>query len=191
MLEALFSVPRASFLPATMQAEAGDDCAIPIGYAQTTSQPSLIALMLEALELTPDDTVLEIGTGLGYQAAVLARLARHVFSVERMAELAEAARANLRKENAGNVEVVTGDGTLGLPGAGPFGAIVVAAAFVSVPEPLSAQLAPGGRLVMPLGNGGGELVKVFEKRGSELAEVRVLCGARFVPLVGVNGFAGP
>jgi protein-L-isoaspartate(D-aspartate) O-methyltransferase len=188
VIEALRTVPRASFVPGEMQAEVGYDYAIPIGRSQTTSQPSLIALMIEALELRPDDTVLEIGTGFGYESALLARLARKVFTIERIPELAEAARLNLASEDIVNVEVVTGDGTLGLAGSAPFDGIVVAAAFFNVPEPLAAQLAPGRRLVMPVGNGGGDLVTVFEREGARLVERRVLCGARFVPLLGVNGF---
>ncbi|MGO9965214.1 MAG: protein-L-isoaspartate(D-aspartate) O-methyltransferase [Acidimicrobiales bacterium] len=188
VLEALRGVRRASFVPGAVRNEVGYDCAIPIGQAQTTSQPSLIGLMIEALELGPDDTVLEIGTGYGYEAALLARLARRVFSVERIAELAEAARRNLQAEGVQNAEVVTGDGTLGLAEAAPFDAIVVAAAFVRVPAPLAAQLGPGGKLVMPVGNGGGDLVKVFESRDNALVELRVLCGARFVPLLGEHGF---
>jgi protein-L-isoaspartate(D-aspartate) O-methyltransferase len=188
VLEALRTVRRASFVPSEMRNEVGHDCAIPIGQAQTTSQPSLIGLMIEALNLEPEDTVLEIGTGYGYQAALLAKLARRVFSVERISQLAEVARHNLKAEGVLNAEVVTGDGTLGLPSSAPYDGIVVAAAFLRVPAPLAAQLAPGGKLVMPVGNGGGDLVKVFEARNSKLVELRVLCGARFVPLLGANGF---
>ncbi len=188
MLEALRTVRRASFVPSEMRNEVGYDCAIPIGQAQTTSQPSLIGLMIEALDLEPENTVLEIGTGYGYEAALLAKLARRVFSVERISELAQVARRNLSAEGVLNAEVVTGDGTLGLPNSAPFDGIVVAAAFLRVPAPLADQLAPGGKLVMPVGNGGGDLVKVFEARDSGLVELRVLCGARFVPLLGENGF---
>jgi len=188
VLEALRTVRRASFVPIEMRNEVGYDCAIPIGRAQTTSQPSLIGLMIEALDLGPQDTVLEIGTGYGYQAALLARLAHRVFSVERISELAQAARRNLKAEGVLNAEIVTADGTLGLPGFAPFDGIVVAAAFLRVPVPLAAQLSPGGKLVMPVGNGGGDLVKVYEARDGELVELRVLCGARFVPLLGENGF---
>jgi protein-L-isoaspartate(D-aspartate) O-methyltransferase len=188
VLEAVRTVRRASFVPEELRDEVGYDCAIPIGRAQTTSQPSLIALMLDALDLEPDDTVLEIGTGWGYQTALLARLVRYVFSVERIGELAQAARSNLSAEGVVNAEVVVGDGTLGLAERAPFDGIVVAAAFLGVPAPLASQLAPGGRLVMPVGNGDGDLVKVFEKRDDDLVELRVLCGARFVPLLGANGF---
>jgi len=188
VLEAVRTVRRGNFVPWELRREVGYDYAIPIGQAQTTSQPSLIALMIESLDIEPDDTVLEIGTGFGYEAALLSKLARHVFTVERIAALAEAARHNLESEGVSNVEVFTGDGTLGLPDFAPYDGIVVAAAFLRVPAPLAQQLAPGGRLVMPVGNGGGDLVKVFQKRDDELVERRVLCGARFVPLLGVHGF---
>jgi protein-L-isoaspartate(D-aspartate) O-methyltransferase len=191
VLEAVRAVRRAAFVPAALRDEAGYDYALPIGRAQTTSQPSLIALMIESLGLEGNETVLEVGTGYGYQTALLARLARRVLSVERIAELAEAARSNLAAEGVANAQVVIGDGTLGLPDFAPYDAVVVAAAFHAVPAPLGAQLASRGRLVMPVGNGGGDLVKVFEKRGGELVEMRVLCGARFVPLLGENGFRSP
>ncbi|MGA2529054.1 MAG: protein-L-isoaspartate(D-aspartate) O-methyltransferase [Acidimicrobiales bacterium] len=191
VLGALGSVSRAGFVPEQVRAEVRHDYAIPIGRAQTTSQPSLIALMIEALEIDAEDTVLEVGTGYGYEAALLARLAWRVYSIERIPELAEAARVNLQRAGISNVEVVTGDGTLGLPERSPFAGIVVAAAFLSVPDPLAAQLSPGGKLVMPVGNGGGDLVKVFDKKDGDLVEKRVLCGARFVPLLGVNGFEIP
>jgi len=191
VLEAMRTVRRGSFVPRELRREVGSDYAIPIGMAQTTSQPSLIAMMIEALDLQPEDTVLEIGTGYGYEAALLSKLARRVFSVERIPELAEVARRNLEAEGALNVTVVTGDGTLGLTEAAPFDGIVVAAAFVRVPAPLADQLAEGAKLVMPVGNGGGDLVKVFQRQGGDLLEKRVLCGARFVPLLGANGFEAP
>ena len=191
MLDAVRSVPRARFVPEEMADKASLDYAIPIGRGQTTSQPSLVALMIEALALGPSDTVLEVGTGFGYQAALLARLAGRVFSVERIPALAIVAEQNLKAAGALNVQVVTGDGTLGLPEWAPFDAVVVAAAFWSVPVQLVAQLGPGGRLVMPVGNGGGDLVTLFEKQADELVERRVLCGARFVPLLGENGFPVP
>jgi protein-L-isoaspartate(D-aspartate) O-methyltransferase len=188
VIDALRTVRREAFVPEEMREDAGFDGVIPIGHSQTTSQPSLIALMIEALAIDPEDTVLEVGTGYGYQTALLAKLAHKVSSVERIPELAEASRLNLSQAGVSNAEVVVGDGTLGLPRSAPFDGIVVSAAFLRVPAPLAAQLAPRGRLVMPLGNGGGDLVKLFEARGGELTELRVLCGARFVPLVGENGF---
>ena len=189
VIEALRVVRRRAFVPVELRREVGHDYAIPIGKGQTTSQPSLIALMIESLELGPHDRVLEIGTGCGYQTALLAALTEKVFSVERIPELTHLARRNLEAEGVLNVELVTGDGTLGLARSAPFDGIVVAAAFHHVPPPLAEQLAPGRRLVMPVGDGLGDLVKVFEKQHDELVEVRVLCGARFVPLLGENGFS--
>ena len=191
VLDALREVRRSRFVPPDLRREAGLDYALPIGNGQTTSQPSLIALMLEALELEPEDKVLEIGTGFGYETALLSRLARQVFSVERIDELAQAARSNLEAEGISNVQVVTGDGTLGLGSAAPFDGIVIAAAYLNVPAPLADQLAPGRNLVMPVGDGSGDLVKVFQRQGDRLVERRVLCGARFVPLFGENGFELP
>ena len=189
VLAALGSVPRGAFVPEELRDDAAYDCALPIGLGQTTSQPSLVAMMIESLAIGPDDTVLEVGTGHGYEAALLGRLARRVFTVERIAALAEVARHNLEAAGVGNVEVVLGDGTLGLAAQAPFDAIVVAAAFLNVPAPLAEQLGEGGRLVMPVGNGGGDLVTLYVKRADALAELRVICGARFVPLLGANGFA--
>jgi protein-L-isoaspartate(D-aspartate) O-methyltransferase len=188
VLEAVRAVPRAAYVPSASVRDAQRDRAIRIGGGQFTSQPSLIALMLEALELTGDERVLEVGTGLGYQTALLARLARDVWSVERIPELAAAAAANLAAEGAGNVTVVTGDGSEGLPDAAPFDAIVVAAAHPRVPPPLVAQLADGGRLVQPIGAGGHEDVTLFRRAaGGELVRVRLLVPARFVPLRGRHG----
>ncbi len=191
VLDALREVRRSRFVPPDLRREAGLDYALPIGNGQTTSQPSLIALMLEALELEPEDKVLEIGTGFGYETALLSRLARQVFSVERIDELAQAARSNLEAEGISNVKVVTGDGTLGLGSAAPFDGIVIAAAYLNVPAPLADQLAQERNLVMPVGDGSGDLVKVFQRQGDRLVERRVLCGARFVPLFGENGFELP
>lgn len=188
VLAAVRAVPRAAFIPEEIRGDAPYDYALPIGLGQTTSQPSLVAMMVEALDIGPDDVVLEVGTGHGYEAALLGRLARSVLTIERIPALAMVARHNLEAAGVSNVEVVVGDGTLGLPGRAPFDAVVVAAAFVSVPVPLGEQLRQGGRLVMPVGNGGGDLVTLYEKRGDGLAELRVICGARFVPLLGANGF---
>jgi len=162
---------------------------VPIPHDQVTTQPSLVAKMVEALELGGDETVLEVGTGHGYQTALLAELARSVWSVERFPDLAETARDNLERHGAHNVEVVVGDGTLGLPEHAPYDAIVVAAAFPHVPDPLAAQLAPGGRLVHPLGPGGREDVALFEKGPRELVRRRTIVGAHFVRLVGERGFS--
>jgi protein-L-isoaspartate(D-aspartate) O-methyltransferase len=187
VLAAITSVPRSRFVPTEHAALANVDTPIPIPHEQVTTQPSLVARMVEALALGGDDRVLEVGTGYGWQTALLARLAREVFSVERLADLAETARVGLAA--CGNVHVVIGDGSQGLPEHAPFDAIVVAAAYPQVPEPLAEQLAEGGRLVQPLGFGGAEDVVLFEKRGREIRNARSVSGAHFVRLHGRHGFA--
>jgi protein-L-isoaspartate(D-aspartate) O-methyltransferase len=189
VLEALAAVPRARYLPLGYASVANRDAPVPIGGDQVTTQPSLVAVVVEALALGGDERVLEVGTGLGYQAAVLARLAREVWSVERRPELAAAAAANLAAEGVGNVHVIAGDGSEGEGEGAPYDAIVVAAAHPLVPPPLATQLAEGGRLVQPIGPGGAEDVTLFRRRGGVLARERVVIGARFVPLYGRHGFA--
>jgi protein-L-isoaspartate(D-aspartate) O-methyltransferase len=187
VLATIAAVPRAGFVPATFVGLADFDTPIPIPHAQVTTQPSLVARMVEALSLDWEERVLEIGTGYGWQTALLARLAREVFSVERFADIAEAARAALGGRE--NVHVVVGDGSEGLPEQAPFDAILVSAAYPSVPAPLAEQLAEGGRLVQPLGPGGDEDVVLFEKRRGALQRIRSLGGAHFVRLHGRHGFA--
>jgi protein-L-isoaspartate(D-aspartate) O-methyltransferase len=189
LLEALRRVPRAEFVPPEHAVRAYRDEPIPIPHGQVTTQPSLVARMVEALSLDGAEAVLEVGTGFGFQSAVLAQLAGHVWSVERWGDIAETARRNLALHGAANVEVIVGDGSLGLPERAPFEAIIVSAAFPRVPEPLVEQLVDGGRLVHPLGPGGAEDVVLFEKEGSELRRRHVLCGARFVKLYGSHGFS--
>jgi protein-L-isoaspartate(D-aspartate) O-methyltransferase len=186
VLAAIAAVPRAEFVPAEYADAAEVDAPIPIPREQVTTQPSLVARMVEALGLEGDERVLEIGTGYGWQTALLAELAREVFSVERFADLAETARAALADRE--NVHVVVGDGSQGLPEQAPFDAILVAAAYPSVPSPLAEQLAEGGRLVQPIGYGGAEDVVLFEKRAGELERVRSVSGAHFVRLHGRHGF---
>lgn len=188
VLAAVRDVPRERFVPSEHVSGARLDRPIPIAADQVTTQPSLVARMVAALDLEGTERVLEIGTGLGYQAAVLARLAAQVWSVERFEELARAARANLAGAEVDNVAVVVGDGTLGLPEHAPYDAVIVAAAFPEVPRPLTEQLRDGGRLVQPMGRGGAEQVTAFEKRGGELRRVGVVTGAYFVRLVGEHGF---
>jgi protein-L-isoaspartate(D-aspartate) O-methyltransferase len=147
-----------------------------------------VAQMVEALELAGGERVLEIGTGLGWQTALLTRLAARVWSIERWADLAEEARGRLQRFGANNVEVTVGDGSAGLPEHAPYDAILVSAAYPSVPDAFSLQLADGGRLVQPVGPGGAEEVVLFEKQGEELTERRMLTGARFVRLYGRHGY---
>jgi protein-L-isoaspartate(D-aspartate) O-methyltransferase len=186
VLEAIAAVPRAEFVPSEGVDLAELDTPIPIPHEQVTTQPSLVARMVEALALDADVRVLEVGTGYGWQTALLARLAGHVFSVERFADLAETARRHLAGYE--NVTVVVRDGSAGLPAHAPFDAILVSAAFPRVPEPLEEQLAEGGRLVQPLGPGGAEDVVLFEKRDGELRRIRSVSGAHFVRLYGEHGF---
>ena len=186
VLEALAAVPRTRYVPQDNYAAVDRDRPIPIGGAQVTTQPSLVATMVEALEPSGVERVLEIGTGLGYQAAILGRLAAEVWSVERLPELAAAAAANLAGE--GNVHVVVGDGTEGLADSAPYDAIVVAAAHPRVPAPLAAQLVEGGRLVQPIGPSGREDVTLFRRRAGTLQRDRIVARAYFVPLRGRHGF---
>jgi protein-L-isoaspartate(D-aspartate) O-methyltransferase len=183
VIDAFAKVARERFVPASHAALAGRDDPIPIGHDQVTTQPSLVALMVEALELSGDERVLEVGTGLGYQAAVLGTLAREVYTIERLPDLAARARDNLRSAGLANVAVVAGDGTRGLPDHAPYDAIVVAAAAPEVPPALIEQLREGGRLVQPIGPGGDEIVAGFRKRGGRLVRDADVAGARFVPLV--------
>jgi protein-L-isoaspartate(D-aspartate) O-methyltransferase len=186
VLDAIAAVPRAAFVPPAFGRYAAADAPIPIPHDQVTTQPSLVARMVEALALTGDERVLEIGTGHGWQTALLARLAREVFSVERFDDLAETARAALAGTD--NVSIVVGDGSEGLAEHAPFDAILVTAAYPLVPASLAEQLAEGGRLVQPIGHGGDEDVVLFEKRRGGLDRVRVITGAHFVRLHGRYGF---
>jgi protein-L-isoaspartate(D-aspartate) O-methyltransferase len=191
VLEALATVPRARYVPPEHAALAGRDRPIRIAGGQVTTQPSLVAVMVEALALRGGERVLEVGTGLGYQAAILGQLAREVWSVERQPELAAAAAANLAAEGVDNVHVHEGDGTDGLAAHAPYDAIVVAAAHPRVPPPLAAQLAPDGRLVQPIGPSRAEDVTLFRRTGDRLVRMRIVSGARFVPLYGRHGFSPP
>jgi protein-L-isoaspartate(D-aspartate) O-methyltransferase len=189
VLAAVAAVPRARYLPPESAWLAERDRPVAIGGGQVTTQPSLVAAMVDALALRGDERVLEVGTGLGYQAAVLGRLAREVWSVERRPELGAAAVDNLAADGVANVHVLVGDGSEGLEAGAPYDAIVVAAAHPRVPPPLAMQLAPSGRLVQPIGPSGAETVTLFRLRAGRLARERVVAGASFVPLYGRYGFA--
>ena len=188
LLEAVRAVPRAEFVPPDAASLAYHDAPLRIPHDQVTTQPSLVAKMVDALGLTGRERVLEIGTGYGWQTALLARLAREVWSVERWPDLAETAQENLSSHGVENATVVVGDGSEGLAEQSPFDAILVSAAFTSVPEPLTEQLAVGGRLVQPIGPGGAEEVVLFGRRPEGLVKRRTITGARFVRLVGRRGF---
>ncbi|HEV8602413.1 MAG TPA: protein-L-isoaspartate(D-aspartate) O-methyltransferase [Gaiellaceae bacterium] len=187
VLAAMERVPRELFVPAEERHRAYDDAALPIGFGQTISQPYMVARICEALALTGDEKVLDVGTGSGYQAAVLAELAAEVHTIERIAELAEQARANLAAAGYSEVHVHVGDGTLGLPEHAPFTAIAVAAAAPELPQRLYDQLEPRGRLVVPVGGRWGQRLEVVVRSPEGPAVVRsVPC--RFVPLLGEEGF---
>ena len=189
VLKAFAETPRHRFVPAALRHRAYEDRALPIGDDQTISQPFTQARYLEALRLTGRERVLEIGTGSGYQTALLAALAAQVFSVERVESLALAAREALREAGVANVSVLLGDGTLGWSAYAPYDAILVAAGGPVVPPPLLEQLATGGRLLMPLGARGAQTLTLVERAGVEMRQTP-LGGARFVPLVGEHGFDG-
>lgn len=188
VVEAFRAVRREGFVPEEYRRLAYKDEPIPIPRGQVTTQPTLIATMLGALPpMGADERALEVGTGYGFQTALLAKLCGRVYSVERFGELSRAAAGNLARAGIANCELVVGDGSLGLPEKAPFDAIVASAAADTVPPPWEAQLRDGGRLVVPLGPGGWEVVVVFEKRGGRLAESRRLTNACFVPLEGRYG----
>ena len=187
VLAAMERVPRELFVPVRERERAFDDAALPIGAGQTISQPYMVARICETLELHGSERVLDVGTGSGYQAAVLAELALEVFTIERIPELAEQARANLAAAGYAQVEVHVGDGTLGLRERAPFDAIAVAAAAPDFPQSLYEQLIPRGRLVVPVGGPRGQRLELVVRSPEGPAVVRsVPC--RFVPLVGEEGF---
>lgn len=192
VLEAMRAVPREAFVAESLAEFAYRDAPLPIGEGQTISQPFMVALMAEMLELSPADRVLDVGTGSGYAAAVLATIAKEVYTVERHASLAEEARGRFRRLGYDNVHVRQGDGTLGWPARAPFEAIGAAAAGPEVPGPLLEQLAAHGRLVMPTGETGRmqKLVRVHRRSEGDY-EREEMCGVRFVPLVGAAGFKEP
>ncbi len=188
VLRAVAEVPRHLFVPEALRAQAYEDAALPIGNGQTISQPSTHARAIAALQLTGTERVLEIGTGSGYQTALLGRCAGQVFSVERVAALAEQARRTLAAANARNVSVLVGDGTIGWRAYAPYDAIVVAAASPAVPQPLVEQLAPGGRLLLPLGDRGRQTLTLVTLGQDGALRHASVSDASFVPLRGVHGF---
>jgi protein-L-isoaspartate(D-aspartate) O-methyltransferase len=180
-------VPRHLFVPGADPDDAYDDRPLPIGEGQTISQPYMVAVMTAALDPLPEDRVLEVGTGSGYQAAVLAELCREVITVERHPRLAERARAVLERLGFDHVRVVVGDGSLGFPERQPYKGILVTAAAPAVPDPLRQQLAEGGRLVVPVGSSGYQELVVETRTASGFTrELRE--GCVFVPLIGQAGF---
>jgi protein-L-isoaspartate(D-aspartate) O-methyltransferase len=187
VLRAIRMVPRHLFVPESVRHRAYDDAALPIGSSQTISQPWVQARYLELLKLTGRERVLEIGTGSGYQTALLAMLCEAVFSVERIPGLAQRAREALEASRIRNVTVLVGDGTLGWRPFAPYDAILVAAASPEIPAPLVEQLAPGGRMVIPLGDRANQTLTLVRREGDELRSTTV-ADVRFVPLLGEFGF---
>ncbi|HZA58297.1 MAG TPA: protein-L-isoaspartate(D-aspartate) O-methyltransferase [Solirubrobacterales bacterium] len=187
VLDAMGRVPREAYVPEAVRAKAYDDSALPLSHEQTISQPWVVAAICQAMALSGDETVLEVGTGSGYSAAVLSLLSRAVVSVERIPELVELARAALAANGVASVEVICGDGSLGHPPGAPYDAIAVHATGPGAPPTLLAQLADGGRLVMPVATGASDLLTVFRREGDEVAR-RAIGPCRFVPLIGEEGF---
>ena len=182
VLAAMARVPRHDFAPAAYRVDAYEDHPLPIGEGQTISQPYIVALMLEALALLPAERVLEVGTGSGYVTALLAELATQVFSLERHAVLADAARALLAGMGYTNVRVIVGDGSQGYAECAPYDAIIVSAAAAEVPQPLLAQLREGGRMIIPVGSPDSQQLQLVRmENGQPRITLRELC--RFVPLV--------
>ncbi|MFA5613910.1 MAG: protein-L-isoaspartate(D-aspartate) O-methyltransferase [Methanoculleus sp.] len=189
VLAAMRKVPRHLFVPEGLEQSSYEDRPLPIGEEQTISQPYIVAVMTENLELRPESRVLEIGAGSGYQAALLAELAGSVTSVERIESLADRARENLARAGITSVRIVIGDGTEGYPPGAPYDAIIITAASPAVPQPLIDQLAEGGRLVAPIGpRDCQDLVKLVKREGR--VATTSLGGVCFVPLIGVFGWSG-
>ncbi len=188
VLKAMGEVPREAFVPERYRSRAYSDSALPIGENQTISQPWIVAAIAQAMELHGGETVLEIGTGSGYSAAILARLTAQVLSIERHEALAREARHTLDSLDVANVEVVVGDGSRGVPERAPFDAIAVHATAPAPPRTLLGQLAEGGRLVVPIAAKGADMLTVYRRRGGELSSATI-GPCRFVPLVGEEGFA--
>ncbi|MFH1665651.1 MAG: protein-L-isoaspartate(D-aspartate) O-methyltransferase [Candidatus Omnitrophota bacterium] len=187
VLEAFLRVPRHHFVPSSFRDEAYEDHPLAIGYGQTISQPYMVALMTESLKLKGGEKVLEIGTGSGYQAAILSRVCAQVYTIEREQHLYERAREVLSGEGSDNVSCICGDGTNGFPDAAPFDGIIVTAAAPHIPEPLKQQLADGGRLVIPVGPSYTQELILIERKGDDLSQ-RNICGCIFVPLIGEHGW---
>jgi len=187
VLEAFLDVPRDEFVPGVDLTESYGDHPIPIGEGQTISQPYMVAVMTQCLKLTGEEKVLEIGTGSGYQAAILSRLAGTVYSVERIESIARRTEELLRRKNYDNILIKVGDGTLGWPEYGPYDGIIVTAGSPGIPSPLVEQLAEGGRLVIPAGSGYSQRLLVLTRIGDEIIQ-RDEGGCVFVPLIGEYGW---
>jgi protein-L-isoaspartate(D-aspartate) O-methyltransferase len=190
VLRAMGAVPREHFVPEAVRRSAYNDSALPIGHEQTISQPWVVAAICQALDLRGNEMVLEIGTGSGYSAAVLSQLADHIVSIERVTELGEWARERLDELAIENVEVIIGDGSRGDPERAPYDAIAVHAASPEAPHSLLSQLAPNGRLVVPIATGSADLLTAFIRENGDLRQ-ETIGPCRFVPLIGAEGFQPP
>lgn len=190
VLGAMGAIPREHFVPESVRRSAYNDSALPIGHQQTISQPWVVAAICQALRLKGDERVLEVGTGSGYSAAVLAEIANRVISIERVADLGETARHKLEQLGIPNVEVIVGDGSQGHPEAAPYDAIAVHAATPEAPHSLLAQLAADGRLVAPIATGSADLLTAFVRDNGDLRQ-ETIGPCRFVPLLGAEGFDPP
>jgi protein-L-isoaspartate(D-aspartate) O-methyltransferase len=188
VLAAMAEVPREEFVPAELRERAYDDSALPIGEEQTISQPWIVAMICQALELRGPELVLEVGTGSGYSTAVLSMLAGHVVSIERQEALSRSAAVALASQGIRNAELIVGDGSVGVPERGPFDAIAVHATAPSWPSALQAQLTEGGRLVVPLDAGDADVLTLYRRRGERL-ESEPITVCRFVPLIGEEGYS--
>lgn len=187
VLDAFYKIERHKFVPETLAQSAYGDFPVSIGEGQTISQPYIVALMTQCLALGGEERVLEIGTGSGYQTAILAELAKEVYSIERFPGLEERAKALLNSLGYSNIKIMQGDGTLGWPEAAPFDRIIITAASPRIPLPLTDQLKENGKLVLPLGETFSQVLTVAEKKQGKLESVQV-CGCVFVPLVGKYGY---
>jgi protein-L-isoaspartate(D-aspartate) O-methyltransferase len=187
VLDAMARVPRHEFVDAAFRDQAYDDTPLPIGDGQTISQPYMVAIMLDLLDPRAEDMILEVGTGSGYQTALLAELSRHVDSIERHPALAARAERALEQLGYANVAIHVGDGSLGLPSRSPFDAIIVAAAAPEVPPALVEQLSEGGRLAVPVGPADAQLLHVLTKQQGQAVTTETV-GCRFVPLIGEQGY---
>lgn len=188
VLDAMRQIPREAFVPPAYASQAYDDNPLPIGMGQTISQPYIVALMTQALKLNKQCRVLEVGTGSGYQTAILAKLAKRVYTIERFGQLAEGAQAVLARLGIDNVEFMIGDGSAGWPQRSPFDRILIAAAAPNIPAPLVEQLADSGILVAPIGDTAAQTLIAAKKDAGQI-KTEYLCGCRFVKLVGKYGFA--
>lgn len=187
VLDAFSKVERHKFVPNELMASSYADFPLPIGEGQTISQPYIVALMTQYLDLKGEEKILEIGTGSGYQTAILAELAKEVYSVERFSSLSEKAEKTLKEMGYTNINLQVGDGTLGLPEYAPFDRVLITAGSPRIPLPITEQLAENGKIVLPLGENYSQVLTLIEKKGVKMESTHI-CGCVFVPLIGKHGW---